>query len=125
MRIPPPEPERYPRTSIDETLAKFINHLLTKKTLKPSTIERKVKVLKSLMKYGVELSNPDSFVLFLNICDWASGTKDLAIHCYNDYLNMLLALPKNINYGFSPTGNKDRLQEMVTKSRTTLSWHEH
>ena len=43
------------------------------------TIERKVKLLKSLINYGVELPNPDSCVMFLNTSDWASGTKDLAV----------------------------------------------
>jgi len=44
------------------------------------------------------LSNPDDVVKFLNVCSWASGTKDIAIHAYRDYLDMLglttIQLPK-------------------------------
>lgn len=66
-----------------------MNYLLCKKTLKPATIKRKVKTIKSLLKHGVNLVDPDSFVRFLNVCSWASGTKDLAVNAYRDYLNMI------------------------------------
>ncbi len=89
VRIPPPAPEMNTRTFVNEVLAKYINHLLCKKSLKPATIKRKVKTIKSLIKHGVDLANPDSFVMFLNTCDWASGTKDIAVDSYRDYLNML------------------------------------
>jgi len=57
--------------------------------LKPATIKRKAKTIKSLLKHGVDLANPDSFVKFLNTCSWASGTKDIAVDAYRDYLDML------------------------------------
>ena len=57
--------------------------------MKPATIKRKVKTIKSLLKHGVTLGNPESFVRFLNTCSWASGTKDIAVDAYRDYLNML------------------------------------
>jgi len=58
--------------------------------LKPSTIERKVKMIKSMVKnHGVDLANPDEFVRFLNTVDWKSGTKDIAVDSYRDYLNMI------------------------------------
>ncbi|MFC1488140.1 tyrosine-type recombinase/integrase, partial [Thermoproteota archaeon] len=62
---------------------------MTKKTLKPATIKRKVKCIKSLMRYGVKLGNPDTFFRFLNTTSWASGTKDIAVDSYRDYLNMI------------------------------------
>jgi hypothetical protein len=72
-----------------EALTRYINYLLSKKTLKSATIKRKVKTIKSLLKHGVELGNPDSFVRFLNTYGWASGTKDIAVDAYRDHLNML------------------------------------
>jgi len=35
------------------------------------------------------LANPDSFMTFLNTCNWESGTKDIAVDSYRDYLDML------------------------------------
>jgi integrase len=75
--------------AIDEILTKYLNYLLCKKSLKPATIKRKVKTIKSLLKHGVELPNPDNVIAFLNPCSWASGTKDITIDAYRDYLNML------------------------------------
>ena len=88
VRIPLPAPSLNTGT-FDERLAKYINHLLTKKTLKPASIKRKVTCIKSLIRHGVDLADPDSFVMYLNTCDWASGTKDVAVDSYRDYLNML------------------------------------
>jgi len=88
VRIPLPAPSLNTGT-FDETIARYINYLLTKKTLKPASIKRKVTTIKSLIRKGVKLSNPDSFVYFLNATDWASGTKDVAVDSYRDYLNML------------------------------------
>jgi hypothetical protein len=62
---------------------------LAKKTLKPSTVKRKVKTIKSLMKHGVELSDPVKVMAFLNGCSWENGTKAIAIDAYRDYLDML------------------------------------
>jgi len=70
-------------------VARYIGYLLSKKVLKPATVKRKVKTIKSLLKHGVDLPNPDSFVRFLNTCSWASGTKDIAVDAYRDYLDML------------------------------------
>ena len=66
-----------------------MNYLLSKKCLKPTTIKRKVVSIKSLVRHGVNLSDPDSFVRFLNKTSWASGTKDVAVDSYRDYLNMI------------------------------------
>jgi hypothetical protein len=74
---------------LGEVLAKYMNYLLSKKCLKPTTIKRKVVTIKSLMRHGVNLSDPDSFVRFLNKTSWASGTKDVAVDSYHDYLNMI------------------------------------
>ena len=76
--------------SLSALLAKYMEYLITKKVLKPSTIERKAKMIKSMVKnHGVDLANPDEFVKFLNTVDWASGTKDIAVDSYRDYLNMI------------------------------------
>ena len=75
--------------AVNEILTKYLNYLLCKKSLKPATIKRKVKIIKSLLKHGVELPNPDNVIAFLNTCGWASGTKDITINAYRDYLNML------------------------------------
>ena len=75
--------------SAPRNLSNYLSYLLTKKTLKPSTIKRKVKIVKSLIKHGVEISNPDSVVAFLNTCSWENGTKAIAIDAYRDYLDML------------------------------------
>ncbi len=66
-----------------------MNYLLSKKYLKQTTIKRKVVTIKSLIRHGVNLSDPDSFVRFLNTTSWASGTKDVAVDSYRDYLNMI------------------------------------
>ena len=66
-----------------------MNYLLSKKCLKPTTIKRKVVTIKSPLRHGVKLSDPDSFVRFLNTTSWASGTKDVAVDSYRDYLNMV------------------------------------
>jgi hypothetical protein len=75
--------------AIDEILTKYLNYLLCKKSLKPATIKRKAKTIQNLLKHGVELPNPDSVIAVLNTCGWASGTKDITIDAYRDYLNML------------------------------------
>jgi integrase len=76
--------------ALNALLTKYVSYLLTTKVLKPSTIERKVKMIKSLVKnHGVDLANPDAFVRFLNTVDWKSGTKDIAVDSYRDYLNMI------------------------------------
>ena len=66
-----------------------MNYLLCKKSLKPTSIKRKVVCIRSLLRHGVELCDPDTFVKYLNTCSWASGTKDVAVDSYRDYLDML------------------------------------
>ena len=83
-----------PRTNIappafSETLTRYMTYLLSKKSLKPATVKRKVKMIKSLLKHGCDLADAESVVRFLNTCSWASGTKDIAIDSYGDYLDML------------------------------------
>jgi len=80
-----------PRTTVKPTalLANYINYLLCKKTLKQSTIKRKVRALKSLLKQPFELADSDSVVRFLNECNWTNGSKDIAINAYRDYLKMV------------------------------------
>ncbi len=71
-------------------LTKYIGYLLAKKVLKPATIERKVKTIRSMVQnHGVDLANPEAFVRFLNTVDWASGTKEIAVDSYRDYLHMM------------------------------------
>jgi hypothetical protein len=60
--------------AVSEILTKYLNYLLCKKSLKPATIKRKVKTIKSLLKHGVELPDPDNVIAFLNTCGWAGGT---------------------------------------------------
>jgi len=70
-------------------LTKYIGYLLAKKVLKPATIERKVKTIRSMVQnHGVDLANPEAFVRFLNTVNWASGTKEIAVDSYRDYLHM-------------------------------------
>jgi hypothetical protein len=75
--------------AVSTVLARYMNYLMTKKILKPATIKRKVKCIKSLLKHGVKLGNPDTFIKCLNTTSWASGTKDIAVDSYRDYLDML------------------------------------
>jgi hypothetical protein len=51
--------------AIDEILTKYLNYLLCKKALKPATIKLKVKTIKSLLKHGIELPNPDNVIAFI------------------------------------------------------------
>jgi integrase len=62
---------------------------LSKKTIKHSTVKRKVRTIKCLLKHGVDLANPESVIFFLNTCGWKNGTKDIAIDSYRDFLDML------------------------------------
>jgi hypothetical protein len=66
-----------------------MTYLISKKSLKPATVKRKVKTIISLLKHGCDLADADNVVRFLNTCGWASGTKDIVIDSYRDYLNML------------------------------------
>ena len=55
---------------------------------KPATVDRKIKTLCSIIKKGVDLSDPEAVVAFLNSCGWAEGTKQIALDAYRDYLAM-------------------------------------
>jgi hypothetical protein len=61
---------------------------LSARAIELSTVRRKLEVLKSLVKHGVEISNPDSVVVFLNTCSWENGTKNIMIDAYPDYHDM-------------------------------------
>jgi integrase len=70
-------------------LVRYMTYLLSKKSLKPATVKRKVKTIRSLLKHGCDLADADNVVRFLNACEWASGTKAIVIDSYRDYLSML------------------------------------
>jgi len=70
-------------------MSKYLAYLLSKKSIKHSTITRKIRALKSIMKHGTDLNSPDAVITFLNTCSWANGSKDIAIHSYRDYLRMI------------------------------------
>ncbi|MEM3536810.1 MAG: site-specific integrase [Candidatus Bathyarchaeia archaeon] len=84
-----PEPTVLGSTPFErgEVLAKYLGFLLSSKSLKASTVERKVRALKSLLRHGVAL-NPESVISFLNTVNWSSGTKDLVLDAFKDYLRM-------------------------------------
>jgi len=80
-----------PRT-LDEpksVLANYINFLLSKKAIKQSTIKRKVRAIKSLLKRGINLCDADSVVKFLNESEMTNGSKDITVNAYKDYLRMI------------------------------------
>jgi len=79
----------HPAKCWDSVILRYVAYLLSKKSLKPATVKRKAKTIKSLLKHGVEIGNPDDVIRFLNTCNWASGTKDILVDSYRDYLNML------------------------------------
>jgi integrase len=70
-------------------LVRYMTYLLSKKSLKPATVKRKIRTIRSLLNHGCDLADADNVVRFLNTCEWASGTKAIAIDSYRDYLNML------------------------------------
>jgi len=99
---------------------------LCKKSIKPATIKRKVKTVKSLMKHGLDLNDADSVVTFINTCDWASGTKDIAVDSYRDYLDMLglkdVKLPhirREEKYPFIPL--EKELDSLISSTRIKMS----
>jgi hypothetical protein len=55
--------------SVSEAVTNYIAHLLSKKSLKPATIKRKAKMIKSLLKHGCNLANAEDVVRFLNTCE--------------------------------------------------------
>jgi integrase len=78
------------------------------------------------LKHGVEIANPDDVIRFLNTCDWASGTKDILIDSYRDYLNMLglteIKLPhirREEKLPFIPL--ETELDALVYNARTKMS----
>jgi len=42
-----------------------------------------------MLNHGVNLADPEDFVRFLNEVNWSSGTKDIAVDSYRDYLDMI------------------------------------
>jgi len=59
VQIPPPP-------HFNQTLGSFLSYLLSRKILKISTVERKVRALKSLIINVYNLANVDDVVRFLN-----------------------------------------------------------
>ncbi len=59
----------------NQTLGSFLSYLLSRKVLKISTVERKVRALKSLMMRVSNLANVDGVVRFLNS---VGGLEDLS-----------------------------------------------
>jgi integrase len=107
-------------------LTRYVAYLLSKKSLKPATIKRKAKTIKSLLNHGVEIANPDSVITFLNTCTWASGTKDILVDSYRDYLDMLglteVKLPhirREEKLPFIPL--ESELDALVFNARTKMS----
>ena len=88
-----------PRTlNAPQNFFRFASFLQSKTTNKPATVKRKLKTLSSMAKQGVDLSNPDSVLAFINAVNWAEGTKQIALDAYRNYLAMLgfkdVQLPK-------------------------------
>ena len=108
----------------EEVLARFISYLLGKGVLKPSTIERKVRALKSLLRHGVSL-NPEAVISFLNSVSWSSGTKDLVLDAFKDYLRMegLKAdLPKvRVEEKLPFIPSESELEALITATRGRLT----
>jgi len=84
-------PPHFSRTlgSFSQTLGTFLSYLLSRKALRFSTVERKVKALKSLMVHVSDLADVDGVVRFLNSVGWSEGSKNIVLSAYKDYLRML------------------------------------
>ena len=108
----------------EEVLARFISYLLGKGMLKPTTIERKVRALKSLLRHGVAL-NPESVISFLNSVSWSSGTKDLVLDSFKDYLRMEglnIELPKvRVEEKLPFIPSESELEALITAARGKLT----
>jgi len=98
-------------------------YLLGKGILKPSTIERKVRALKSLLRHGVAL-NPESVISFLNTVNWSSGTKDLVLDAFKDYLRMEglnIDLPKvRVEQKLPFIPNENELDALINVARSKM-----
>lgn len=104
----------------------YINYLLCKKAIKQSTIARKARAIKSLLKHGIDVNDPDMVVRFLNESPWANGSKDIAIDAYRDFLKMLgfsnVHLPKfkiEDKYPFIPL--ESEIDSIVSSTRVKMS----
>ena len=75
--------------AVSEALTRYMAYLLSKKNLKPATVKRKTKMIKSLLKHGCDLADAENVVRFLNVCSLACGTRGIAIDSCRDYLDML------------------------------------
>lgn len=103
----------------------FLAFLLTKTTLTPGTIKRRVRALKSLAKH-VDLFDDDAVVGFLNTCNWSNGTKNIVVVAYQDWLRMYglpkLRLPKYHvaeKLPFIPT--EKEIDALINSARLRLS----
>ena len=86
--------------------------------MKPATIKRKVKALKSLIRHGVNLSNPEEVQRFLNEVNWSHGTKNIVVDSYNDFLEMkgfplkLKAYRREHNLPFIPS--EEEINQLIS-----------
>jgi len=74
---------------LDRTIIQYTNHLL-KEGKAHATIEAKVRLLKTMIKRGADLDDPESVKLFIaNQTTWSQGRKRNAVHAYTNYLDMI------------------------------------
>ena len=78
VQIPPSAPSLRTCTSESYTSRLHSLSILFKKILKPATIKRKVKTIKSLLKHEINIADPDKVIAFINTVDSSSDTKDKA-----------------------------------------------
>ena len=87
-------------------MTRYLEYLLTKKTLKHATIKRKVKTIKSLLKHGIDLANPaiqsinyyvELAVISPNIL--IGETEGLALFVWANPYSIFIAL-EALGYGF-------------------------
>ena len=107
-----------------KVLGEYVSYLLAKKSLKHSTIKRKVKALRSLLKRGINLNDADEVITFLNTCDLASGTKQIILYAYEDYLKMKgieLKLPKiRREYPLPFIPLEKELDQLISRARMKM-----
>ena len=79
-----------------------------------------------MVKHKLNLGNPESVIVFINTCNWASGTKDIAVDSYRDYLDMLgltnIKLPhirREEKYPFIPL--EKELDSLISSTRIKMS----
>jgi len=80
-----------------------------KQALAEQTIQTKYKILRHMIKEGVNLADPETVKLYISRNKkWSNGHKILAVYAYNEYAKMkeiqwtLPDYPKNENLPFVP-----------------------